>query len=419
MWLVSAQKASEGDENGKQLFAAREDSKQFQLDLKSAQDREQKLREMLATLTADRDQKSKTVAELEARYRSLDDKKRILDKLLEDRLKQLKEVEAVLGTVREENTALTRAARENKADLLKKVEDLNKRAEELTRKLATAEKLAAKLSAAEGEVKTLRGKLDAETLVARATKAELERLKKEHEQLSGMVEGLKQEKERLLKDIARIRAPLSDNRFSGISLTGKRVIFLVDTSGSMEMVDEKTPAPTKWAEVRNSVMKIMRSLPDLEKFQLITFGEEISFPLGKQGEWFDYDAKTSATWVGATLGRIKPKGGTNMFKPMEAAFRYRARGLDTLYLFSDGLPNEGEGLTPEQDKNIKDETQRSTLLGKFIRRKLENDWNRRVPGKDRVRINAVGFFFESPDLGAFLWALARENEGSFVGMSKP
>ena len=32
---------------------------------------------------------------------------------------------------------------------------------------------------------------------------------------------------------------------------------------------------------------------------------------------------------------------------------------------------------------------------------------------------AAEFFYESPDLGAFLWALARENEGSFVGMSKP
>ena len=38
---------------------------------------------------------------------------------------------------------------------------------------------------------------------------------------------------------------------------------------------------------------------------------------------------------------------------------------------------------------------------------------------DRVRINAVGFFYESPDVGAFLWAMTRENDGSFVGMSKP
>ena len=31
----------------------------------------------------------------------------------------------------------------------------------------------------------------------------------------------------------------------------------------------------------------------------------------------------------------------------------------------------------------------------------------------------AAFWAESPDVGAFLWALARENEGSFVGMSKP
>ena len=36
-----------------------------------------------------------------------------------------------------------------------------------------------------------------------------------------------------------------------------------------------------------------------------------------------------------------------------------------------------------------------------------------------VRINALGFFFESPDVGAFLWALAREHDGSFVGLSRP
>ena len=39
--------------------------------------------------------------------------------------------------------------------------------------------------------------------------------------------------------------------------------------------------------------------------------------------------------------------------------------------------------------------------------------------RPRVRINTVGFFFDSPDVGAFLWAMAREHEGSFVGMSRP
>ena len=43
----------------------------------------------------------------------------------------------------------------------------------------------------------------------------------------------------------------------------------------------------------------------------------------------------------------------------------------------------------------------------------------RAAGSQRVRINAIGFFYESPELGSFLWTLARENDGSFVGMSRP
>ena len=54
-----------------------------------------------------------------------------------------------------------------------------------------------------------------------------------------------------------------------------------------------------------------------------------------------------------------------------------------------------------------------------IREKTLRDWNRALGGGSRVKLHAIGFFFESPDVGAFLWALARENDGSFVGMSRP
>ena len=62
--------------------------------------------------------------------------------------------------------------------------------------------------------------------------------------------------------------------------------------------------------------------------------------------------------------------------------------------------------------------QRTDVLVKHLRNSLKTTWNRPENGR-RVKINAVGFFYESPDVGAFLWALARENDGSFVGMSKP
>jgi hypothetical protein len=65
------------------------------------------------------------------------------------------------------------------------------------------------------------------------------------------------------------------------------------------------------------------------------------------------------------------------------------------------------------------ENQRSEVLSRVIRSALKTKWNRADGSRPRVRINAIGFFYESPDVGAFLWALARENDGSFVGMSRP
>ena len=227
---------------------------------------------------------------------------------------------------------------------------------------------------------------------------------------------LEDEKKGMIAEAERVRAA-ADNRFAGIQLTGRRVVFLVDMSGSMEYVDEKTLAPDKWTGVRETMAKIMRSLPGLEKYQVILFSDKVTYPLGGDGNWLDYGGQSAEQAV-ATLKKIQPKGGTNMYAAFEAAFRFRSQGLDTVYLLSDGLPNMGEGLTDAQSKSLK-ETEQAEILGKYVRRKLQNDWNRDVQGKGRVRVNAVGFFYESPDVGAFLWALTRENDGGFVGMSKP
>jgi archaellum component FlaC len=227
---------------------------------------------------------------------------------------------------------------------------------------------------------------------------------------------LQGEKKRLSEQASRALAAV-ENRFEGIALTGRRVVFLVDMSGSMELVDERTPDANKWLGVRETLTKIMRSLPDLEKFQVLIFSNKVSYLLGSDGLWLDYDPKVSADRVGKALAAIRPLGSTNMYDAFETAFRFRAAGLDTVYVFSDGLPNSGPGLSPEQ-QNLS-ETERSALLARYIRGLLRRDWNRPLPGQRRVRINTIGFFYESPDVGAFLWALARENDGSFVGMSKP
>jgi Mg-chelatase subunit ChlD len=232
------------------------------------------------------------------------------------------------------------------------------------------------------------------------------------------IAALERDKKSLLERVVRVTSA-AENRFEGIALTGRRVIFLVDMSGSMELVDERTPAEQKWKGVRETVSKVMRSLPELSKYQLILFSDHVSYPLGGENRWLEFEPKGSASDAYAALSRIRPRGATNMYDAFEAAFRYRPLGLDTIYVLSDGLPNVGPGLTALEQTNPANENERSTLLARHIRSVLLRDWNRAVLGQSRVRINTIGFFYESPDVGAFLWALSRENDGSFVGMSKP
>jgi hypothetical protein len=209
----------------------------------------------------------------------------------------------------------------------------------------------------------------------------------------------------------------SERRFAGLALTGRRVVFLVDISGSMRKRDPSTDDPKKWPLVCEALGRLMRSLPELKQYQVIVFSDEVSYPLGRKGYWLDYDPKTSARTTVERLKRVAPRGDTNMSAAFAEAFRYRPLEMDTIYLLSDGLPNLGDGL-PSRSAALKD-TEKSLHLSRYVRQTLQTWWNRELSGRPRVRINAIGFYFDSPEVGAFLWALARENDGGFVGMSQP
>ena len=208
----------------------------------------------------------------------------------------------------------------------------------------------------------------------------------------------------------------TDSRFAGIALTGRRVAFVVDTSGSMKLIDDKTAAPEKWPLVAETVARVMRSLPDLEQFQVVTFSRKAQYLLG-DGEWQTYRGEATARQVSEAIKKIDPAGDTNLYDALDLSFRLKSGGLDTIYLFSDGLPTSGQGLTLDEEKKLA-ESAKTEKLARHLRATLSGTWNRTSEAR-RVRINAIGFFFESPEVGAFLWALARENDGSFVGMSRP
>jgi von Willebrand factor type A domain len=229
--------------------------------------------------------------------------------------------------------------------------------------------------------------------------------------------GLAGDNKILAQQINKLKAA-TENRFAGIELTGSRVVFLVDMSGSMRMKDDFVEDPNKWPLVCEILGKLIQSLPDLKQFQIILFSDRIRYPLGGTGKWHDFHGPASVKSAIAAARSVIPHDETNMAAAFDEAFKFRALGMDTIFLLSDGLPNAGAGL-PANAARLS-ESEKSQLLGKFVRDRLKTTWNAPTgPVKQRVRINAVGFYFDSPDVGAFLWALARDNDGSFVGLSKP
>jgi hypothetical protein len=291
---------------------------------------------------------------------------------------------------------LVRVKEKARAEFESKLTETDKRLDEVARTVSDSAKLQARIAQLEKDLKAERTRLDD----AKVTIIDLQGTKAK---LADKIDKLQIE---------------SDNRFAGIAMTGKNVVFLVDMSGSMDAIDENTAAPMKWPTVCETVCKVMRTLPDLQKFQVIVFSGKVRYLL-EAGDWLAYEKEKSIDRVHKALLAVKPAEDTNLYAGLEEAFKYRAKGLDTIYFFSDGLPTSGPGLTPAQDRALTSEADRGAILSRHIRRTLASSWNRPDAAKNRVRINSIGFFYESPDVGAFLWALSRENDGSFVGMSKP
>ena len=377
---------------------------------------------------------SARVRDLEADLKKAAGRERDLEGTLGKTSARLEEEKAAVSSARANLAAMgkVRDAERARADelaksLARRDRDLEAATKSLTAAGRTRTTMATALATKDAEIKSLRLLEDRYTAAMKRETALGEKLEAAGQKIAALERGGKDYRDSLTEARAKIvrldneRLALradAEGRFAGISLTGRKVIFLVDTSGSMMMLDSTTDSPQKWQEVYTTVGKLMKSLPALERFQVITFAKTTDFPLGSPGKWLRNDGAATALRVEKTLAAIRPSGGTNMYSALEAAFAYRDSGLDTIYLLSDGLPNQGEGVTADERVRLS-ESDRSQKLGRYVLAKLKASWNKPAAKASRVRINTVGFFYESPDLGSFLWALARDNDGNFVGMSNP
>jgi von Willebrand factor type A domain len=319
-------------------------------------------------------------------------------------------------TVRDELRKRTAAAEQSAAKLAAASQTSAELSQLLRKKEDELAAAAARIKEADDKLRDLDARLaiaEKKTGDAAAVRTQARDAEQKLAAATATIIDLQGEKKKLADKIDQLKTD-ADAKFAGIATTGKRVVLLVDVSGSMKLVDEKTPAPAKWRTVVETIGKILRSIPDLDQVQVVTFSRQAQY-LFNTPDWLEYKGEATVAKISTALLAIDPVGDTNLFDALSLAFRLRPAGLDTIYLFSDGLPTSGPGMTADQDKLP--EGQRTELLSKHIRRTLGTVWN--PAGAGRVRVNAVGFFYESPEVGAFLWSLARENDGSFVGMSRP
>lgn len=363
------------DDTAKKLAAARSESEDLSQKLSTASTRMQELDDLLL-------RKQKDVKDLSVKLLASTTSAEELQKLL--RQKEQERVDLAMKA---------KKAEEQLNDVDAKLRSVAKQAADAQADLAAMQKTGNELATAQATIKNMQAQLNA---------------------ANANIIDLQGDKAKLADKYDKLRSD-TDNKFAGIVLTGKRVVFVVDISGSMRLLDDKTPAPTKWATVVETVGKVMRSLPELERYQVVVFSHTARYLF--PGGWQENQGAASLKHVTDALTAIVPENDTNLYDALDLAFRFRSDGLDTVYLFSDGLPTSGPGLTQTQMATLSN-AEKSTQLSRHIRQTLNTVWNRpTLP--TRVKINSIGFFYESPDVGAFLWALTRENDGSFVGMSRP
>ena len=114
---------------------------------------------------------------------------------------------------------------------------------------------------------------------------------------------------------------------------------------------------------------------------MILFSGKGALPARSRATGSTYEKEKSIDRVHKALTALKPAEDTNLYTGLEEAFKYRDKGLDTIYFFSDGLPTSGPGLTAAQERSVTSETERSAILARHIRRTLTSTWNRAEAGQ--------------------------------------
>jgi hypothetical protein len=182
----------------------------------------------------------------------------------------------------------------------------------------------------------------------------------------------------------------------GITVDSEYIIFVIDTSGSMQSV--------AWPQVVQKVGETLAIYPRVKGIQVMNDMGDYMFPRFA-GAWIE-DSQSRRSSIISTLRGWAPFSNSSPVEGITAAIDtyYDPQKNISIYVFGDDFTgNSIEGVVDAVDRvNIADET-----------------------GRRRVRIHAVGFpvYLDRPNARVYRFAslmreLAYRNDGTFVGLSE-
>ncbi len=308
--------------------------------------------------------------------------------------------------------------------------DVNEELSQLEQEVLEKRSAAAKLAAA---LKETQQKL-------RAAKAESASLKEIIEQeddsdqevriTQDNIKALKAELKAIEKQVATLREKSGDGtatrRFegegqrqylTGLSVSGDRILILVDSSASMlaervvdiirrrNMSEAAQKASEKWSRAVRTVDWLTTQIPVDSKFQLLHFSNRAKPVLaGTDKQWQSTEKGERLNEAMAALREITPKGGSNLAAAFQSIDQMSPKP-DAVFLLTDGLPTQDAGGS------------RSGMVSGRQRLKWFAEATRSLP-KD-LPVNVILFPMEGDPLAASsYWQLAQVSGGSFMSPSR-
>ena len=279
---------------------------------------------------------------------------------------------------------------------------------EIDEQLVVAQGMARRIMEKIQETRSLADQLSETT-----SSVELDRLKLNIKQLEEQRQQL-QEEIRETGDHSRGLVGEGNREYlTGLRLGGKRILILLDVSGSMlddtivniirfrNMRDGLKRNAPKWVQTLRMVDWLTARFPRDSQYQILLFNTKTSSVLpGLDGKWLKVSNKAELNSVIEALGKIVPEGGTNLERAFAAIGRIRPKP-DNVYLITDGLPTQGS-------RTIRGATitgrQRLDLFARAVKQ---------VP--DNVPVNVILAPLEGDAEAAYaFWRLAMKTDGSFL-----